>query len=629
MRVGNRCHVCILGSEASGKTCFIAALATLGQVQGDQDFVVAAPEDTGTQAWLNILSRSLNGGIWPPSTTATSMYEFTLEYARAPFHLTIMDYSGEAFRRGFDNLDPESLTSLQDHLFQADAVFMLLDPVADLDVSETGAAGAEMREQRLSALFNAIVKCVHVDENDSGNKAWGRNVALLVTKADCISAAVKKRGAAALIKEKVPKFYETVKGRSAMFDCFFISAVGGDNSAAGVLPSPPVPIAPEGYEALFRWLSRSRKSAIRRRAKRRFFQIAAVVLIFAAVISVVFLLREERRLAVLGDPSASENSKVDASNGFFPFRGGEARVLIDSLIGGRVEAMREELEHARAFPELTRMRTNLENLSRYGNHTYSDEIARLFKAIDDRAEELHYALIKSTTDPMDRLAAIAAYRKEYPRGRFMDEVAALETEARDQLNTGSRQDINRIVPGQARRSWADFLLNKATAVDGYRKEHAPSHLRERMESASRLARLIASNDNFTVTARSARKLADSRPTVLIVSVNGKEALRTERKDHTIPNWEHRAIVNWRPGDKIGIVWQYEGNWLDGPIAGLDSDSLDSLKILSGTVTLNPSDKKEYLDNSQVPTASFSINDINDEMWADFDEFIFPGGYWTK
>jgi hypothetical protein len=629
MKARNRHNVCILGSEASGKTCFIAALATLGQVRGDRNFVVAAPEDAGTQAWLNNLSRSLNGGTWPSSTTATRMYEFTLEYARVPFHLTIIDYSGEAFRRGFDNLDPESLTNLQEHLFQADAIFMLLDPVADLDVSATGTAGDEVREQRLSALFNAIVKCVHVDESDSGNKDLGRNVALLVTKADCIPAGVKQGGAAALIKKTVPKFFETVKGRSAKLDCFFISAVGGDNSAAGDLPSPPVPIAPEGYEELFKWLSRRRKSASWKRAWRWFYPKAAFVLLVLAVLVVVLFSLEGNKLSVLDDTSASENSKVDASNWPFLFRDDEASNLIDTLIGGRIDGLRGDLEHARSFPEIARMRTSLEGLSRYGNHTYSDEIARLYKAIDNKAEELHYDLINSTTDPEARIAAINTYRKEYPRGRFMNEVAGLETATVDQQNARARQDINRIVPGQAKQSWAEFLLNKAAAVDGYRKEHAPAYLRERMESASRLATLIASKDNYTVTARSARTLTDSRWTALIVSVNGKEVLKTESIDNTTPNWDHRGVVNWRPGDKIGIEWRYVGNWPDGPIAVLDNDSLDSLKILSGAVRLNPSDKKGYLDNSQIPMASFVISDINDAIWADFNEFIFPGGYWTK
>ncbi|MDR1613169.1 MAG: hypothetical protein LBT97_10385 [Planctomycetota bacterium] len=629
MKAGNRHNVCILGSEASGKTCFIAALATLGQVRGDRNFVIAAPEDAGTQAWLNILSRALTGGTWPPSTTATNMYEFTLEYARAPFRLTLMDYSGEAFRRGFDNLDPESLTNLQEHLFRADAVFMLLDPVADLDVAGTAAAGEELREQRLSALFNAIVKCVHMDESDGGNRALGKNVALLVTKADCIPAGVKKEGAAALIKKTAPKLYATVKDCSSMLDCFFVSAVGGDNSAAGALPAPPVPIAPEGYEDLFRWLSRCRKSAIWKRTRQRFFPWVAVAsLLLAAALAGVFLL-EGRRLSVLRDPSASENGKVAAATGRFLLRGGEARNVIDGLVGGRINAMRGELEPARSFAELARLRSGLEDLSRYGNNTYADEIARLFKAVDDRAEELHHDLIVSATDPEARIAAINAYRKEYPNGRFVNELADLETATLDQQDARSRQDINRIVPGQARQSWADFLLTKAAAVDGYRKERAPAHLRERMEAASRLARFIASRDNYAVTARSARTLAGPRPTLLVVSVNGREALRTESRDHTIPNWEHNAQVNWRPGDKIGIEWRYVGYWSDGAIAGLDSDSLDALRILSGTVALNPSDKKEYLDDSRAPTASFVIGDLDDALWADFDEFIFPGGYWSK
>jgi len=204
----------------------------------------------------------------------------------------------------------------------------------------------------------------------------------------------------------------------------------------------------------------------------------------------------------------------------------------------------------------------------------------------------------------------------------------LEAKTHNKKEAQERQSIHRIKPGQAKQTWSNFLLTKATAVDDYRRQHAPMQLRERMEAASQLARKCATTDRYKITVHSAKNLADVRPTLLIVTANGKK-FQTEKQEHTNPNWDKTESITWRPGDKIRIEWRYVGWYPDGPIAELESDALDSLKFLSGAVELEPSDKRGYLDQLKPPTVSLSIDGIKQEDWAAFKEFIYPGDYWGK
>lgn len=626
MASGKRHNICILGSEAAGKTCFIAALAYLGKVRGSKDFVISAPDDTRTQSWLNDLSRSLTGGHWPPSTTATATYDFMLEYTSASFHMTVMDYSGEAFRNGLDKLDPESLNDLQRHLFAADTILLLLDPVSDLDVRGTDSADMEQREQRLSALFNAVLKCIHLEDSGNTDKKLKKNIALLVTKADSIPPEYRKISAASLIEKAAPKFYSTIRNHSRGLRCFYISAVGGDNSGLSVMPEPPEAIKPEGYDDLFKWLCRCEINAAWRRIRRR-------VVMSAAALTVVLLglfAYEGREISVLQSPSASEDRKISISKRLFIFLGDEARKQIDAILKTRLQKFRDDLEQIAALDELGRLRSELEKVSQYENHTYSNEISILRGAIDDKGEDLYYHRIISATNPDEQIRAIEEYRTAYPSGKYIAEVAELGKSTYDKRKESERQTINAIQPLQAKASFPSFLQNKASAVDGYRKAHVsdPSE-QERMESASRTASILATQTSYDITVDRAEMLNDARPSIVIIKIDGKKFLQTEEQENARPNWDQTGKVDWTPGDKVKIEWKYVGWWMDGPIAVLESDALDSLKILSGQVELQPSEMEEYLSPGGKPHVSLSIQGIPEEAWVDFHEFIYPGGYWRK
>ena len=68
---GSLIRVCLLGSEGSGKTCFLAGLAILGEPNRASPLTVT-PTDQVTASYLDELANTLRRQEWPPPTNMTN-----------------------------------------------------------------------------------------------------------------------------------------------------------------------------------------------------------------------------------------------------------------------------------------------------------------------------------------------------------------------------------------------------------------------------------------------------------------------------------------------------------------------------------------------------------------------------
>src|SRR5271157_5039567 len=90
-------RVCLLGSEGSGKTCFLAGLAVLGE-PNRHTRVTVKPTDSVTVDYLDELSRTLRCQQWPPPTSMTTILNMTIGLRGKLIDVLIVDYPGEDFR---------------------------------------------------------------------------------------------------------------------------------------------------------------------------------------------------------------------------------------------------------------------------------------------------------------------------------------------------------------------------------------------------------------------------------------------------------------------------------------------------------------------------------------------------
>src|SRR4051812_20511713 len=94
-------RVCVLGSEAAGKTCFLAGLAVLSEPDRNSGFQ-AMGRDDDSQRYLKELGDAIRAQSWPPFTTQTRLIDLDVNYRRTLLNLLVMDYPGEDFRQAYN-----------------------------------------------------------------------------------------------------------------------------------------------------------------------------------------------------------------------------------------------------------------------------------------------------------------------------------------------------------------------------------------------------------------------------------------------------------------------------------------------------------------------------------------------
>ena len=126
-------RICVLGSEAAGKTCFLGGLAILSEPNRDSHIhVIGAEEDTEatngspSQQFLNEVAATLRAGDWPPPTTLTREIELDIRFRDRLFRFDVIDYPGESFREALNELDESRQKVLLDHMIKADFLLLLV-----------------------------------------------------------------------------------------------------------------------------------------------------------------------------------------------------------------------------------------------------------------------------------------------------------------------------------------------------------------------------------------------------------------------------------------------------------------------------------------------------------------------
>jgi len=101
-------RICLLGSEGSGKTCFLAGLAVLKEANR-RTRVTVSPTDTVTVEYLDALARTLHCGQWPPPTNMTTLLKLRLGVDGKAIEAVMIDYPGEDFRNELRKLKTDDI----------------------------------------------------------------------------------------------------------------------------------------------------------------------------------------------------------------------------------------------------------------------------------------------------------------------------------------------------------------------------------------------------------------------------------------------------------------------------------------------------------------------------------------
>lgn len=615
-------RICVLGSEAAGKTCFLGGLAILSEPNRDSHVHVigadaddAASGGSASQRFLNEVARTLRAGDWPPPTTLTREIELDLRFRDRLFKFDVIDYAGESFREALNQLDRSRQQVLIDHMLQADFILLMLDPQSDLpDEKPLSTAQRQSVHERQNAHVAGIRKVF--DDAQVTRRALP-HIGLVITKADAhpeITSAEKyvaQRGANLLAR---------IKSWGVETRCFATSAVGRVENGR-----PARELTPTGYAQIFDWIVATNRRARLRRITKRFLVPAALAIF---TIALLLFLQSKRAQQVAADTSRSLETRVRSANRAL-IATPTLRSNIDALVADQLGSMRERFTNLRSTEELAQLRSDFLLLKSLRRTTRAHEITEFGTLLEEGDRNLRLRRIRNMqpTDP-ELLSICQAFIKDYPAATEAAEIEGLIARIRDINEESDREKVRRV---SVQKGDLDSLNRKAAAIMEYALDHRNSPETVNMEAAAGVARRLASTSPLKVHIRGAGKFIKSREWELRVYVDDLEnpagKFPTDGKVKRATWDQPLKITNWKPGATVRYVVE-EFRLVNEIVAELDSNDLLSIRSLGLNTMLPIRDDfgAQYIDGPYFAVVT-EIEGFSRQDWKLLEQYVHPGKKW--
>lgn len=609
-----------LGSEGSGKTCFLAALNWLANDQENAPFSIAAV-NSPTQVIFNELNKAFREHRLPAPTHRTDDLVFDVRYGKRQYRITTHDIEGEAFKRVGNEMQTDD--PIFADLEVSDVLFVFLD--AERDVKN-----ADSESARIDAIGNLLKRF------DMAGKH--KRVAVLLTKADVIGIdSPSPAEAARFLKEHLPALYKQLDSEIHESAVFFLAAIGHGELADGRDPQPM------GFPELLDWIQAGFDALEARQRRRRCLRITAgclVALVCAAGLYATHSRKQKAADEIVANPDASvaelrENLKQASQ---------DAQQQVSEELGRKA---RQLIENAKSWEDVATF------YKEQFSPTYknlSDSLREPLRAeqvqLRDRAESLFADDIRKRAETGDDVGVdkmADQYGKLVEEGAFPgkrgSEIAKAKEESLNHRKRAAKRIINNIVIGSGDRQ---LLQKKTTLVDDF--QFYSESEREEAKRATELSRRFQSNAKYslskisigTLEKRKSYDLLLSNRTFVRISV-GNEDRETAIKTAEHPEWSKSELsqcseVTWETGQPILVEWFWkEKVGYSVPIATkrFEGSSLSMLEMLT-TESLDLSDHKQR-PKMNGSSADFKVkcdgfDDPSQDLYI-FKKYIDPGTYW--
>ncbi|MFT5105590.1 MAG: hypothetical protein ACI9UA_001211 [Pseudoalteromonas tetraodonis] len=615
-------RICVLGSEAAGKTCFLGGLAILSEPNRDSHIhVIGAEADTvatngsPSQQFLNEVAATLRAGDWPPPTTLTREIELDIRFRDRLFKFDVIDYPGESFREALNQLDESRQQALLDHMIKADFLLLMLDPVSDLpDASSLDTEQRQRVHERQNAHIAGIRK-IYDDAQATRRKL--PHIGLVITKAD---AHPELTDPEKFVTQRGPNLLARIKSWGVETKCFATSAVGTINDGR-----PAKELSPTGYTEVFDWVVQTtRKKRFNRFARR--YLIPAALVIFTA--SLILFLQTNRATQLAANSTQPLDQRIRAANGAWIATPGLLK-NIDALAADQLGQMRERFSNLRSTEELAQLTSDFQLLKTLRRTSRSHQITEFGTLLEEGDRKLRLLRIRSmdAADP-ELLLLTQTFINDYPAAEEAGEVAGIIDRIRDLKDATDREKVRRVT---VQKGDLDSLNRKAEAIMEYVIKHRSAPESTNMERAAAVARRLASTNPLTIRVTGAGTFIKSRKWELRVFVGDMDQpvakYPTDGKVRRA-TWDRPLkITTWKPGTRIRFEIE-EFRLLNEIVAELEATDLLSIRTLAQNALIPIRDDfgSEYIEGGYFRVVS-ELEGFTRDDWKLLEFYVYPGKKW--
>lgn len=618
-------RICILGSEGSGKTCFLAGLAVLGEPNRPTSLSVM-PADQGTARYLDELANTLRRHEWPPPTNMTSVLTIRVGVERSLIEIVVVDYPGEDFREALRTLRYEQIETLYEHYSQADSILLLFDPHTDLLASGTV---SERQIERQMAHLRAIAdiwaeRCA----KQPGGAHSHVDVGVVLTKCDTVPQLLTPPQAKSYFRTHAVGLDQKIRQNADQVKYFALSAIGAQHD--GKAPNEPHAssdwtLQPFGYDQLFQWI---RQRHARRRSRRRRLAMWGTALALLAVFATYSVYRFSSRShikAILQNSHLSTFDKLQDTTSLSD----------DDLLRDRADLLRRELARvennlrsADSEPAIDRIVSELEQYRHARPGPLKSEIDELLQEADKKKKDILFSLVNDSYNNKDKAFPshadkfLLTYSNDSSRCNKVRELLGVY---RTQQQQDARQRIKAIrVDNQS------SLHGKSARIFEFLEEYGKD-LQERekdlMKRAAELGRQFSERHTYAVTLKRSGGFKDARYQGVWLAVGGKIVVKRDSEGaSTSVTWPKESLmIQWQSGEPVKVILR-DRDYEDEDVAWIEDSGAVALRQLGSkqVFTQFAPKWKEYCDEAFIEC---QIDGISPEDWKAVEAYLTPGTAW--
>ncbi len=615
--------VCLLGSEGSGKTCFLAGLAVLREPNRPSALTVI-PTDTVTVEYLDELAQTLRCGQWPPPTNMTTLLRMRVGLDGKAIETLMVDYPGEDFRNELRKLKREDIEILYDHYAHSESILLLFDPDQDVRALHDPARRSLQIERQLAHL--QAIADIWAERTGGVAQPSQRHVdvAIIVTKADRDPALTGRRATRRFFRDHAGALDAKIRQQAHLVEYFPLSAVGQScmQEVDGRQERfPAAELSPTGYDAIFDWVvNKQSRRTVRRRLK-TCGALLALLTIFVGLGMGWRAYQQSRSRDQLADPRLSSIDKLKLTQSIpsLPER--------SELITTELERYREAITAATDEPSLNEVLERLRELEEIHPGAIKSRIDEVKQEAKDKNELLLY---QRTKDGLDNQSAdfrelAERFLQEYPGSSRCEDVRKWISQSvqRDHENDRQRiknlQVVDKASLGEKSERLVEFVQKYEAMLT--------SSEAKRIRRAAELAKQFCELNTYTLTLKRYGGFAASRSQSLLLYLDGQ-------KFHEYPapsaskevTWSESPLrIQWKAGQAVRVVLR-NYTWRNADVAWSEDKGPTALRILGGErpfAQVLP-DWTSYVEN---PFAQFEVADITSDDLRALDQYILPGVEW--
>ena len=645
-------NVALLGTEGTGKSCFLAGLNYIGSNPMNDLAITVSPlmDEPVAKKYLADATAKLSSGQFPTGTTETTFLEFDVQIKNDTMRIKTMDYPGECFRDGITKDTPrEKIKEFAQHLLNSDIIIWLADPNALLKTAEN-----TKERDRIINSVNANLQAareVLKEQKVKVKEIKFADICIAIGKFDKLpeyeQVKLAKDGGQKIakdyFKEHFPNVVQNLANSTGItvkeIAYFPISAVGNTIETEDLTSRDNDGLAPDkdnlvpfGYDTMFHWIKDRKDRLATRRFLQRVSAIGASCIAVLVVLAVLFLgnttinaIEEQRQLASLENGNISVVARLEDTQ---PPVSSEVAKRRTALLDEELERYKELIAQTDDEQQLQNFRIQLEEYNSLITGDRHRDVENLIAEISKKVIDVEFQRVKDTYAhaPLIFPAIANDFLRNHSSSAQANDVRRMLTEFEKRNYDNFRKTIRAMHVSDAGslRGKRDKIVEFLNTYRGTTQLSIGEA--DAMQRAVDLAKQFGEPQNYTVNVNQYGGFERAAYQFLKISVGNNDVYehKSTAASQTV-NPGNQFTVKWQCGETLKIELQGASGWGFGwrPAAEMSSRTPDAIKLFHGRVALNTK-SNNWTGNFFV---NCSIAGISDQDWKHFENYILPGNAW--